>query len=174
MENTLLREVEEEDNVLVLDLDNTEKLSDLFRAKVSKENSIVYRSWLGEEDALDWVLGKSSKKFLITDEWTVAGFEFDTMIILGYDHQMNDISSVCQRAKAKLIVYQIAKFSSEMIERFAKFQLSEDRFATKTENGENVRKRSGSEPESTLSTIRKRKTGLSLMRNYSFHVTSPK
>ena len=160
--------------MLVLDLDNTEKLSDLFRAKVSKEDSIVYKSWLGEEDALDWVLGKSSKKFLITDEWTVAGFEFDTMIILGYDHQMNDISSVCQRAKAKLIVYQIAKFSSEMIERFAKFQLSEDRFATKTENGENVRKRSGSEPESTLSTIRKRKTGLSLMRNYSFHVTSPK
>ena len=150
-------------------LDNTDKLFDLFRDKVTKENCIVYRSWFGEEDALDWIIGKSNKKFLITDEWTVAGFEFNTMILLAYDHQMTGVSSVCQRAKAKLIVYQIAKFSSELMERFVKFQISENEFSDKNEL---CRRRSGSEPESTLSSIRRRKVGISQPRPRSVHVSS--
>ena len=43
----------------------------------------------------------------------VAGYEFDTVILVAYDHQMRGISSVCQRARAKLIVYQIDKLASE-------------------------------------------------------------
>ena len=67
----------------------------------------------GEEKARDWIAGNSDEKFLITDEWTVAGYEFDTVILVAYDHQMRGISSVCQRARAKLIVYQIDKLASE-------------------------------------------------------------
>ena len=42
------------------------------------------------------------------------------MILIAYDHQMRDISSVCQRAKARLIVYQIDKLASEAMGIFKK------------------------------------------------------
>ena len=42
------------------------------------------------------------------------------MIIIAYDHQMRDISSVCQRAKARLILYQIDKLASEAMGIFKK------------------------------------------------------
>ena len=40
------------------------------------------------------------------------------MILVAYDHQIRDISSVCHRARAKLIVYQIDKVASENLGAF--------------------------------------------------------
>ena len=74
------------------------------------------------EKTRDWIAGNSDKKFLITDEWTVAGYEFDTVILVAYDHQMRDVSSVCQRARAKLIVYQIDKVAAEDFSALKKFK----------------------------------------------------
>ena len=75
---------------------------------------------LEDDEVRNWISGNSTKKFLITDEWTVAGYEFDTVILIAYDHQIRDISSVCQRAKARLIVYQIDKLASEAMGIFKK------------------------------------------------------
>ena len=50
------------------------------------------------------ISGKSKKKFLIADEYTVTGYEFDTVIIVTNQRWLNSIPSLCQRATARLIV----------------------------------------------------------------------
>ena len=61
---------------------------------------LVISAVTDEDEASEWISGRSEKKFLIADEVTVAGYEFDTVIIV--TDKM--ISSLCQRATARLIV----------------------------------------------------------------------
>ena len=75
------------------------------KSRLPKDSFIVH-TWndANEEEACEWISGKSGKKFLITDHWTVAGYEFDIVIIVASEHLKDQISSVCQRATARLIV----------------------------------------------------------------------
>ena len=81
------------------------------KAKLTHKDFLLYYCWdhqSEEHKVREWINGNSNKKFLITDEWTVAGYEFDTTILLVKDDQINLISKVCQRARANLIVCQVS------------------------------------------------------------------
>ena len=75
-----------------------------------KKDFVEYRSWNtgNETKATEWLAKKSKEKYLITDEWAVAGFEFDTVILVTHSNQQSkELSTVIQRARAKLILISI-------------------------------------------------------------------
>ena len=92
-----------EQKVLIIDA-SVDKL-DLLKIKLPHDSFIVHTMYeTNEEEACEWISGTSGKKFLIAEQETVAGYEFDTVIIVTPEYRKDDISSVCQRATAKLIV----------------------------------------------------------------------
>ena len=96
--------VENEQKVLIIE-HYSDKLV-LIKSKLPQDSFIVHtRDEANEEEEVrEWISGKSGKKFLIADFRTVAGYEFDTVIIVVPDCYKRKISSVCQRATARLIV----------------------------------------------------------------------
>ena len=102
-QTNVLSLVENEKRVLII-LANSDKL-DLVKSKLPQDSFIVHKyDESNEEEACEWISGKSGKKFLIADHRTVAGYEFDTVIIVTDEDYKDEISSVCQRATARLIV----------------------------------------------------------------------
>ena len=103
----VLDEIQEEEQVLVV---VTAKTLNWVKKRLPVNNSLMHCfKHLSEESAvLDWIAGRSNKKFLISDEWTVSGYEFHTVILIAQDDQMHCLSSVKQRAIAKLIVCQVS------------------------------------------------------------------
>ena len=113
----ILQEVKEETKILVIVMDSTDDLFNCVK-KLLKKDYVEYRSWQktsNEKKASDWLKENSKKKYMITDEWAVAGFEFDTVIIVTYpDQQKIGLSSVVQRARAKLMVLRIEFSASKL------------------------------------------------------------
>ena len=103
----VLDEIQEDEQVLVV---VTAKTLNWVKKRLPVNNSLMHCfKYLSEESAvLDWIAGRSNKKFLISDEWTVSGYEFHTVILIAQDDQMHCLSSVKQRAIAKLIVCQVS------------------------------------------------------------------
>ena len=104
-DENVLKLVENDKKVLVIFTYVTRKDFDLVKNKIAKDNHIVHvYDEANEKEAGDWISGESDKKYLIADWGTVAGFEFDTVIIVTPEYRKKQISSLCQRATAKLIV----------------------------------------------------------------------
>ena len=103
----VLDEIQEDEQVLVV---VTAKTLNWAKKRLPVNNSLLHCfKHLSEESAvLDWIAGRSNKKFLISDEWTVSGYEFHTVVLIAQDDQMHGLSSVKQRAIAKLIVCQVS------------------------------------------------------------------
>ena len=77
----------------------------LVKSKLPQDSFIVHKhDEANEGEACEWISGRSSKKFLIADADTVAGYEFDTVIILSGKDRKNNFASLCQRATSRLIV----------------------------------------------------------------------
>ena len=103
-QSNVLNLVINEQKVLIILAYSSSKLS-LVKNKLPQDNFIVHRyDERNEEEACKWINGRSGKKFLIADEHTVAGFEFDAVIIVAKELWKDGISSLCQRATARLIV----------------------------------------------------------------------
>ena len=103
-EENVLKLVQNDKKVLVI-LPYSPKGIDLVKNKIPKDNFIVHvHNEANEKEAGDWISGESDKKYLIADHHTVAGFEFETVIIVTRENHKDQISSVCQRATAKLII----------------------------------------------------------------------
>ena len=103
-QSNVLSLVDNEQKVLIIKC-HSEKL-DLIKNKLPQDSFIIH-SFIEadeEEEACEWISGKSGKKFLITDDETVDGYEFDTVIIVVPEDEKDRISSLCQRATARLIV----------------------------------------------------------------------
>ena len=85
----VLNAVRDEKQVLIIVMNNTNTLTDLI--KESEQEYLDHRSWsqCWEKEVDSWIAGASDVKFVITDEWTAAGFEFDTVILIGYSHEMS-------------------------------------------------------------------------------------
>ena len=103
-QSNVLNLVGNEQKVLII-VHYSSKL-DLVESKLPQGSFVVHTLWneANEEEACEWINERSGKKFLIADEYTVAGFEFDTVILVTDETLKGRISSVCQRATARLIV----------------------------------------------------------------------
>jgi len=103
-QSNVLSLVENEQKVLIID--HTSAKLGLIKTKLLQDSFIVhkYNEANEEEEACEWINGKSGKKFLIADHRTVAGYEFDTVIIVVSEDYKDIISNLCQRATARLIV----------------------------------------------------------------------
>ena len=100
----VLKLVENEQKVLIILPFGRINLN-ILKSKLPKDNFIVHKlNDANEEEACEWIRGSSSKKFLVADNYTVIGFEFDTVIIVANEDKKDNISSLCQRATARLIV----------------------------------------------------------------------
>ena len=112
----VLQNVQQDKQVLiVLDVSLSSAQRKQFKEKMPKDKFLVYlclptkkmpnddiseiKAWLTEEP--------SEKKFLLCDQLTAGGYEFASVILVTRYLQNNRISNMCQRAKAKLIVYEI-------------------------------------------------------------------
>ena len=105
-QSNVLSLVENEQKVLIINyFSRRTGIFDLIEPKLPQESFIVHKyDEANEEEACKWISGRSGKKFLITDQDTVAGFEFDAVIIVVEKIDKDNISSLCQRATARLIV----------------------------------------------------------------------
>merc|ERR1712051_1138022 len=105
-QDDILELVKNEKKVLIIVVSDEEPIFGLVRDQIAQDNVIVHTAWneVNEEETIDWIDGKSDKKYLITDHLTVTGFEFDTVIIVADGELRHEISNVCQRAKSKLIL----------------------------------------------------------------------
>ena len=104
-----LKQFKDHNKVLMIVIDSSDLLFN-FVKKHLKKDFVEYRSWNtgNETKATEWLVNKSKKKYLITDEWAVAGFEFDTVILVThFNQQRKGLTTVIQRARAKLIVLAI-------------------------------------------------------------------
>ena len=96
--------VKNEKKVLIIFAHSFSKL-DLVKSKLPQDSLIVHAyDEANEEEACEWISGKSGKKFLIADHQTAAGYEFDTVIVVTTELRKDRIASVCQRATARLII----------------------------------------------------------------------
>jgi len=103
-QTSVLNLVENEQRVLMILPYYGEKIY-LVERKLPQDSFIVHKlNEANEEEACEWISGRSSNKFLIADQQTVAGYEFDTVIIVAPEYAKDLISSMCQRATARLIV----------------------------------------------------------------------
>ena len=103
LQTSVLKLVKNDQKVLII-LPYSDKL-DLVKSKLPQDSFIVHKYCeANEEEACEWISGRSGKKFLIADHHTVAGYEFDTVIIVTTELRKDRIASVCQRATARLIV----------------------------------------------------------------------
>ena len=89
--------------VLVIVVSDLKHTFDLVMSKISPDDVILYHE-SNEEEALDWIIDESNKKYLITDHITVTGFEFETVLIVADAEFKNEISSLYQRATGKLVI----------------------------------------------------------------------
>ena len=104
-----LKQFKDVKKVLMIVIDSSDELF-TFVKKHLKKDFVEYRSWNtgNETKATEWLANKSKKKYLITDEWAVAGYEFDTVILVTHSNQQRKgLSTVIQRARAKLIVLAV-------------------------------------------------------------------
>ena len=104
-----MKQFKDYNKVLMIVIDSSGELF-TFVKKHLKKDFVEYRSWNtgNETKATEWLSNKSMKKYLITDEWAVAGFEFDTVILVTHSNQQSkELSTVIQRARAKLILISI-------------------------------------------------------------------
>ena len=104
-ENRVLKLLKNESHVLVIVNHKSPKILKNVKKKMPQDSFIVHCCHEPNEvDAKDWAIGLSSKKFLIADQGTAAGFEFDTVLIVFDINDRNNMSSLCQRAKSKLVI----------------------------------------------------------------------
>ena len=99
-------------SLLMIVIDSSDQLFN-FVKKHLKKDCVEYRSWNNgnETKATEWLSNKSKKKYLITDEWAVAGYEFDTVVLVTHSNiPRKGLSTVIQRARAKLIVIAVELF----------------------------------------------------------------
>ena len=89
--------------VLVIVVSDLPHTFDLVMSKISPDDVILYHE-SNEEEALDWIIDESNKKYLITDHITVTGFEFETVLIVADAEFKDEISSLYQRATGKLVI----------------------------------------------------------------------
>ena len=89
--------------VLVIVVSDLPHTFDLVMSKISPGDVILYHE-SNEDEALDWIIDESNKKYLITDHITVTGFEFETVLIVADAEFKNEISSLYQRATGKLVI----------------------------------------------------------------------
>ena len=104
-----MKQFKDFNKVLMIVIDSSNELFTFVKKHLNKD-FVEYRSWStgNETKATDWLANKSKKKYLITDEWAVAGFEFDTVILVTHSNQQSkELSTVIQRARAKLIVISV-------------------------------------------------------------------
>ena len=104
-----MKQFKDYNKVLMIVIDSSGELF-TFVKKHLKKDFVEYRSWNtgNETKATEWLAKKSKEKYLITDEWAVAGFEFDTVILVTHSNQQSkELSTVIQRARAKLILISI-------------------------------------------------------------------
>ena len=94
--------------VLVIVVSDLKHTFDLVMSKISPDDVILYHE-SNEEEALDWIIDESNKKYLITDHITVTGFEFETVLIVADAEFKNEISSLYQRATGKLVICYYSK-----------------------------------------------------------------
>ena len=105
----------DESKILVVVMDPSDELYDYVKKNLKtgcfkSGDFIEYRSWHSEneKEACQWLSGNSKKRYLITDEWAVAGFEYDNVVLVTYSSQPKDtLTTVIQRARANLIVLKI-------------------------------------------------------------------
>ena len=95
--------VEKEAKVLVIVVSDLSNIFDLVMSKMFVDEVILYDE-SNEEEALQWITGNSEKKYLITDHIAVTGFESETVLIVADVELKNEISSLYQRATAKLVI----------------------------------------------------------------------
>ena len=95
-------------NFLVIVVSDLPKIFDNIKEAMPTGDVILHYAWnkkdADEREVCDWISDKSNKKYLITDNLTVAGFEFETVLIVADVQSKNDISNLYQRATAKLIL----------------------------------------------------------------------
>ena len=105
-ETRVLKWVKNEKKVLIIVVSDEEPIFGLVRDQIAQDDVIVHGAWndVNEEETIDWITNRSDKKYLITDHLTVTGFEFDTVIIVAEEKDENEISSLYQRARSKLIL----------------------------------------------------------------------
>ena len=110
----VLQNVQQDKQVLiVLYLSSAQEKQ--FKEKMPKDKFLVYLSLPSEEMPNDdiseikaWLTEEpSEKKFLLCDQFTAGGYEFASVILVTDTLQYTRTSNMCQRAKAKLIVYEI-------------------------------------------------------------------
>ena len=102
----VLKWVNNEKNVLIIVVSDFPAMFDLVKVQIAQDDVIVHGAWndVNEEETIDWITNRSDKKYLITDHLTVTGFELDTVIIVADQNDENEISSLYQRARSKLIL----------------------------------------------------------------------
>ena len=105
----------DESKILVIVMDPTDNLFNFVKKGLKtgcfkSGDFIEYRSWHSgnEKETCQWLSGNSKKRYLITDEWAVAGFEYDNVVLVTYSNQPKDsLTTVIQRARANLTVLKI-------------------------------------------------------------------
>ena len=102
-EEKVMKLVEKDRKVLIIKTCFNDLISKVFECSLKYSYLVHSMSNPNESGAKDWIAERSTKKFLITDGTTVAGFGFDNVLIVA-EEGWNDISTFYQRAKAKLIV----------------------------------------------------------------------
>ena len=91
-ENRVLKLLKNESHVLVIVNHKSPKILKNVKKKMPQDSFIVHCCHEPNEvDAKDWAIGLSSKKFLIADQGTAAGFEFDTVLIVFDINDRNNI-----------------------------------------------------------------------------------
>ena len=141
-----LKQFKDYNKVLMIVIDSSDVLFN-FVKKHLKEDFVEYRSWNtgNETKATEWLGNKSKKKYLITDEWAVAGFEFDTVILVThFNQQRKELTTVIQRARAKLVVLAIElPVKPKLLSRVTSlFKLTEKNEKSDSNSDESVHDRS--------------------------------
>ena len=111
----VLQNVQQDKQVLIVLSNLLSAQKKQFKEKMPKDKFLVYLSLPSEEMPNDdiseikaWMTEEpSEKKFLLCDQYTAGGYEFASVILATEYLQSTWTSNMCQRAKAKLIVYEI-------------------------------------------------------------------
>ena len=111
----VLQNVQQDKQVLIVLQNLSPALKKQFKEKMPKDKFLVYLNYPTKEMPNDdiseikgWLTEEpSEKKFLLCDPLTAGGYEFASVILMTDVLQSTWASNMCQRAKAKLIVYEI-------------------------------------------------------------------
>ena len=115
----VLQNVQQDKQVLIV-LDKLQPAQmKQFKEKMPKDKFLVYLSYDPTEEMPNddiseikgWLTEEpSEKKFLLCDQYNAGGYEFASVILVTKYLQDTRTSNMCQRAKAKLIVYEIPRY----------------------------------------------------------------